>query len=119
MKQFGDPLFAHLGHDNLSYFAAHIAEYAVLHHLLRLMVIVFRGGHEVHCICLVAVDQEQVGQGHQPLLAHGYFKGVLVANGEDVPAAPILNAGEYDVGQLGVPRVGNREFEQPRAGGRP
>ncbi len=56
----------------------------------------------VHGDGLIAVDEKQRIQGHQPLLASLPGKGVLIADRQDVAKATILQDGEDDVGHLGV-----------------
>ncbi len=70
----------------------------------------------MHRDCLVAVDQEEGDQGHQPLLAEVLVEGVLVANREHVALATVLEYGKDDVGHLVALVVGEGQFQQLRTG---
>ena len=61
---------------------------------------------------LVAVDEEQLDQRHQPLLAQGRVERVLVADREDAAAAAVLDRREDDVGHLLARPVEDAELEQ-------
>lgn len=98
-----DVLRADVRHDDLTDLVVDIAEQAVGLHLLRLVTVVFGRADVVDRRRLVAMDQEQVDQRHQPLLAQRRVEGVLIAHRQQVAAAPVHDRREDHVGQLLAP----------------
>ena len=63
-----------------AHLVVHVAEQAVGLHLLGLVAVVVGGADVVDRRGPVAMDQEQVDERHQALLAQGHVEGVLVAD---------------------------------------
>src|SRR5215470_6395982 len=110
-----DAVRAHVGHDDMTNLVVDVAEQAVRCHLLGLVAVVVGRADVVDRPDLVAVDQEQVVQRHEALLAQGTVEGVLVSDGEDVAPPAICDHGEDDVGDLLPACVGEGELQQLRA----
>src|SRR5208337_703771 len=70
LEQFGDAFLADLRDDDLANLGVNIRENPYALHPLRLKLVVLGWGDVVHGAGVVAVDQEQLGNRHQPLLAH-------------------------------------------------
>ena len=76
------------------------------------------GRDVVHRVGLVAVDEAEVDERHQALLAQRLGEGVLVAHGEDAAAAAVVDGREDHVGAPVVRRrlAEDQQLEQLRAG---
>ena len=97
-----------LGHDDLADLGVDVGEDPQPLHALRLQLVVLGRRHVVHRDRLVAVDQEQLDERHQPLLAQRRG-GVLVADREQAAPPPIVDVREDDVGELlAAPRPAER-----------
>ena len=111
-----DVLSADVGDDDVADLVVDIAEQAMGLHLLRLVAVVVGRADVVKRGGLVPVDQEQVDQRHEALLAKGHIEGVLVADTEDVPALPVHDGREDDTGHLLAvgrrPRLDDPQLEE-------
>src|ERR1700758_132708 len=83
-QQLVDAFLVHVGDDDLADLLVHVAENAVRLHLFGLIDVVFGRRHVVHDLRLEPVDQPEVDDVHQPLLAHLLRERVLVTHREDV-----------------------------------
>jgi len=71
-------------------------------HPLRLVLIIFCRAQVVDRPDLVALNQEEVRQRHQSLLSQQEIEGVLISNGQQLVAMPVLNVSEDYIGDLGL-----------------
>ena len=84
-------------------------------HPLRLGQVVLGRREVVQRTRPVAMDQEELDEGHQPP-PPDRWRRVLVADREDAPAAAILDAGEDDIGQRFARVVPDAKLEQVGSG---
>src|SRR5215472_19295698 len=73
-----DALGVHVRHNDVANLVVDVAVQAVRLHLLSLVTVVISRADVVDRPDLVAVDQKQVSQRHQALLAQGDLEGVLI-----------------------------------------
>src|SRR6516164_183595 len=96
-QQLGDARVVHLGDDNLADLLIDLAEDAVGFHLRGLIEVVLGRGDVNYRVGLEAVDEPEVDQGHQALLAELFGERVLVAHLKDAAAVAILDGIDDDV----------------------
>ena len=85
-----DALGAHIRDDDVANLVVDVAEEAVCFHLLGLVTIVISGAEVMYLSHFVPMNQEEVRQSHQVLLPQRKIERVLVANGKQFVAAPVL-----------------------------